>query len=418
MMLPESPTDSEVQKRSARPAPVHRPGQFKARKTLRVRGAADLVGRLQAYRPGSGDVLELEAGVYPVNLHLTQVDLILRAAPGAEVTLTSDKGHTVEVDAEFLQLEGLTILGKSDLPAVVVLRGSAELTGCAISGVGGGVLVTRGDPTLTRCRVHGCRRGPGIHFLNTAGRVDDCEIYGNLDAGILVERPAANPWINSCSVSDGKGCGIACTDSARGCIRNCSIANNACTGILVQGGAHPMVVGCAIHNNRAPGVTLENRGRGHFEGCRLTGNADHDVLVTTHSNPKIVQCDFRDGKTSGIMVTDNGLGVIEGNTFCNFGLAAVSICSMANPVVTDNTIQIGEGGDKDTRYGILVRDQGRGQVQNNRLEGWASPERGASPVSPGGRPQAAPVPLQPTPGGAKAASLGGGLSPTTKGHRK
>lgn len=38
---------------------------------------------------GSGDVLELEAGVYPVNLHLTQVDLILRAAPGAEVTLTS-----------------------------------------------------------------------------------------------------------------------------------------------------------------------------------------------------------------------------------------------------------------------------------------------------------------------------------------
>lgn len=134
------------------------------------------------------------------------------------------------------------------------------MTALSSTPAGGEGAIPKGPPPTVDCRR--LRRGPGIHFLNTAGRVDDCEIYGNLDAGILVERPgvhppplssprwhisfvpwscvaapssgggglfglfimnyasagsaAANPWINSCSVSDGKGCGIACTDSARG----------------------------------------------------------------------------------------------------------------------------------------------------------------------------------------------------------
>eukprot|EP00668_Euglena_longa_P003080 GGOE01003599.1.p1 GENE.GGOE01003599.1~~GGOE01003599.1.p1 ORF type:complete len:202 (-),score=25.50 GGOE01003599.1:132-737(-) len=97
------------------------------------------------------------------------------------------------------------------------------------------------------------------------------------------------------------------------------------------------------------------------------------------------------------MVTDHGLGVIEANMLCNFGLAAISICSMADPIVSDNTIQIGEGGDKDTRYAILVRDQGRGQVQNNRLEGWAAPESDPAPV-PKAVPEAAAAKLKPATG--------------------
>eukprot|EP00668_Euglena_longa_P003079 GGOE01003598.1.p1 GENE.GGOE01003598.1~~GGOE01003598.1.p1 ORF type:complete len:445 (-),score=95.00 GGOE01003598.1:409-1662(-) len=396
-MQPEATPEAEVGRRCARPTPLWRASPIKSRKTLKVRGAADLVGRLQAYRAGSGDVLELEGGLYTINLHLTHTELVLRAAPGAEVTLTSDKGCTIEIDTEYLQLEGLTILGKGEMPAVVVQRGSAEISSCTISGVGGGVLVNRGDPTISRCRIHGCRRGPGIHFLNSAGRVEECEIYGNLDAGIVIERAAANPWISGCNVSDGKACGIACTDGAQGCIRECSIVNNACTGILVQSAAHPTVVGCTIQGNQAPGITVEGRARGLFEGCRFTGNAIHDALVTTHANPKICHCDFRDGKASGIMVTDHGLGVIEANMLCNFGLAAISICSMADPIVSDNTIQIGEGGDKDTRYAILVRDQGRGQVQNNRLEGWAAPESDPAPV-PKAVPEAAAAKLKPATG--------------------
>lgn len=369
--LPRDAVDAGDPRRVIRPPPLRNPGQFKTRKVLTVRGAADLMSRLQSYRAGSGDILELEAGTYHVSLVLTHSDLILRAAPNAEVVLSSDRAVTVEINAEYLCLENLCIEGKNgNFPAVLVSKGSPDIVKCSISGAGGGVLVARGDPTFTDCEIHSCRRAPGIHFLNASGRVEGCRVHGNTDAGIAVERSGANPWISDCQITNGRGCGAAFLNFSRGVLRDSIIAENACSGVFVEASAQPMIVGCTLTRNKAPGLTVQAKGRGHCEECVFEGNADHEVLVTTGGDPVIRHNEFRDGANSGILVSDNGLGTIESNTFTNFQVAAISICTGADPVVSENTISFGPDCNMSSSTGIVVRDQGRGQIRKNLIQGW------------------------------------------------
>mmetsp|Transcript_144779 Transcript_144779/g.252409 ORF Transcript_144779/g.252409 Transcript_144779/m.252409 type:complete len:454 (-) Transcript_144779:623-1984(-) len=369
--------NADVEKRCGRPKPLKEAGMFKARKTHTVKPGMDLRGShgLQGCR--TGDILELEAGVYNIScLTITVNDLIVKPAKFAEVTLVADKSSVLELNADYCRIEGIKIVSKGDFPAVVVNKGSPELINCDISGFGGGVVVKRGDPTLMDCCIHDCKRASGVHFIGTCGRVEGCEISNNGDAAILLEKSAANPWVSKCKIIKGKGCGIAALEYSRGVFLDCEISQNACAGVYIKESAHPLFFRCKMEKNKAPAVNSEAGGRGQFESCEFEKNVDNEIEISKSANPTIRRCSFKNGKASAILVSNNGLGVIEFNSFLNYQVAAVSVAHGADPLIGENTIEFGEDCNVSYTAAVLVRDGGRGKVNNNNLLGWSVEQNG------------------------------------------
>src|SRR5690348_11690200 len=121
---------------------------------------------------GDGSLITVAAGTYEEALVITRMVTIAPAGGAGTVHISTGKGSAVVIDAEAVQLSGLTISGGDDEAAAVeIRRGGAAVDACRIGGAGWTAILSWHQGRLV---------------------ARDCRIEDAQGAGIVVTSPGAN----------------------------------------------------------------------------------------------------------------------------------------------------------------------------------------------------------------------------------
>ena len=266
-------------------------------------------------------------------------DAVKNAPPGARIIVRPG-----------LYRESLLI----DKPVEIVGDGAVEQI----------IVESEGSPCLLlrapACAVHGlslrCRgvENGGGHFAVdiSYGKplVEGCDIAGECGGGISIHGPATAPVIRRCKVHDGAGYGVWVWDNASGTVEDCEIYNNAGAGVMVSGdtmeearrmaayvmggdpeesppgsvfpgragaGANaaasepPVIIRCDIRDGRGHGVWVHYKGRASVEHCRVSGNASAGVWVDQGSESVIRHSRIDGNGWEGVRITGESVSVVE-----------------------------------------------------------------------------------------------------------
>eukprot|EP00741_Cyanophora_paradoxa_P010031 tig00000157_g9717.t1 len=244
-------------------------------------------------------------------------------------------------------------------------RGTVEgndVYGNANSGI---AIKTGADPVVRGNKVHDGKQGGILVYENGRGTVEGNDVYGNAKSGIQISI-GADPVVRGNTVHDGKAGGILVNENGRGTVEGNDVYGNVQPGIGISTGADPVVKGNKVHDGKQGGIFVCENGRGTVEGNDVYGNAFSGIEIKTGADPVVRGNKVRDGKLEGIFVYENGRGTVEGNDVYGNALAGIQIREGADPVVRGNRVH-------DQKYGICVRDGGKGTISGNTLERISDP---------------------------------------------
>ena len=300
----------------------------------------------------------IRPGVYRETIRVEKPVELFGDGPVSGIVLEGTGSTVLQVKADTFSLHGVTIRGSaseaSGPPLFEVLRGTALIEDCTVSGGGTGISIagsrTRGvlrrlqlagfracgilisgraTARLDRCRVASSRTGigldagseAGIHECHvegghhgigfgprTGGTVEGTEITKYAYAGILV-RDGADPAVRKCTVHHGNF-GIEVSDRGKGDFAECDVAGNA-RGFFITRSGNPLVRRCAIHDGQF-GVGASEKGKGVFEDCRITGNLYAGVSSRGGANPRLVRCQVTGNRDVGVWVYEKSQATVEG----------------------------------------------------------------------------------------------------------
>jgi F-box protein 11 len=303
-----------------------------------------------------GTRIFLRPGVYREALKIDRPVEIIGEGPASGIILEGP-GPLLQVKADTFSLHGLTLKGPGEgagSPLVEILRGTALLEDCTISGGRTGIALngsrTRGilrrlslsslhtsavlasaraSVRLEGCRISSSRSGitvgegaeagiqgchiegghHGIEFGSRAGgNLGGSEITRYAYAGILV-REGADPAVKKCSIHHGNF-GIEVSDRGKGVFEDCDIAGNA-RGLFITRSGNPIVKRCTIHDGQF-GVGASEKGKGVFEECRITGNLYAGVSARGGAHPRLVRCQVTGNRDVGVWVYQKAMATVEG----------------------------------------------------------------------------------------------------------
>eukprot|EP01062_Namystynia_karyoxenos_P013214 TRINITY_DN14762_c0_g1_i1.p1 TRINITY_DN14762_c0_g1~~TRINITY_DN14762_c0_g1_i1.p1 ORF type:complete len:715 (+),score=153.53 TRINITY_DN14762_c0_g1_i1:101-2245(+) len=324
-------------------------------------------------RAAAGDEIIIEGGTYSQPCVVRKPDVCISAAPGAEVVLHCTAQLCAPACVSFVVphwagLRGITLRNDAGFGAVIQ-RSAAELTGCDISGVQGGVLVMRNydnselRPVLRDCKIHDSHKGPGVCAQDASVVIEGCELWGNADAGVLASGVSA-PWIKSCTFRDGRGAGVALLSRAKGILRDCRITRNVCAGVLIGGQSDPVVWRNDFTDGRAQGLRVEEASRGVVEANLFAGNAECGAHIASGSETLLRWNAFRGGgrRDAAGVVVDTASPTVAQNTFHSIGSVCMQLCGGGRPAALRNCFTV------DPRLGqpaVVVGPHSRATLDGN-----------------------------------------------------
>eukprot|EP01065_Artemidia_motanka_P020569 TRINITY_DN24628_c0_g1_i1.p1 TRINITY_DN24628_c0_g1~~TRINITY_DN24628_c0_g1_i1.p1 ORF type:complete len:667 (+),score=33.42 TRINITY_DN24628_c0_g1_i1:118-2118(+) len=315
--------------------------RYAAPAVVHVRQGQEWQQMLDSVSPG--DHVVVEGGRYTLPCVVRQPDIVISAAPGAEVVLHCKAAACLTFcSPHWAKLEGVTLRNDSGY-GVLVQRSAPELVNCIITGAQGGVLVTRNFdnrallPVLKRCSIIGSARGPGVTLRDSQAIVEGCTISNNCDAGVLATG-VSTPWLQGNSFCDGRGAGIALSNRCRGVLRENKIERNACAGVLLSGGSDPVVWKNEVADNAAEGVRIDSGCKGLIELNTFHGNRECSALVSGASEPVVRWNAVRGGggrEAAGIVVDGASPKILQ-NTFHSVGGVCLQLSGDGRPHVFEN----------------------------------------------------------------------------------
>jgi serine/threonine protein kinase len=153
------------------------------------------------------DRVLVEPGTYDESLFVDKPLIIMGKGEASKVVVSSSTSHCLKIAADGVRVRKLSLRGKAertDRPAVAIGRGNPLFEECDISSRSRLCVAVRGRNTAPRfrnCRIHDSG-GVGIHFfMNSAGKLENCSLYGHAKAAIRVDK-GANPDIVGGSVRE------------------------------------------------------------------------------------------------------------------------------------------------------------------------------------------------------------------------
>ena len=133
-------------------------------------GAYQSIGEALRAAP-DGALITVAGGTYEEALVITRLVTVTTESGADEVLIRTASGSAVVVDAEAVQLSGLTISGgDDDTAAVEIRRGEAALDTCRITGAGWTAILAWHQGTLVArdCRIDEAQ-GAGIVVTSSGG---------------------------------------------------------------------------------------------------------------------------------------------------------------------------------------------------------------------------------------------------------
>jgi parallel beta-helix repeat protein len=261
---------------------------------LRPESAADVVKRLESIwttnsivvsptgdcqsisaaieKAKAGDRILVKQGVYKEDF---VIDKPLEIIGDGEVVVESKNANCISMKTDHALVRGLSLHNRADgYYAVDISQGQLSLEYCdmtsdslACVGIHGGEAVG----ILSHCQIHD-GKGGGVYVTeNGSGRIENCDIFGNALAGIVI-RKGGNPVVQHCQIHDGKKGGVLVNENGTGRIDNCEIFGNL-AGIVTMEGGNPIVQNCTIKQNSHWAVVVSDGGAGTIKDCDLRDNA-------------------------------------------------------------------------------------------------------------------------------------------------
>jgi nitrous oxidase accessory protein NosD/cell wall assembly regulator SMI1 len=222
-------------------------------------------------------------------------------------TMSTDAGVRLLEKAEPV-LTGCRIEGNVKDGVVVGQKSKGRFLRCEIANNELGVYVAEGSaPTLHGCHVHG-HKDDGIVVKNASLALEDCELDDN-ELNLRLE--GAKVAVARCLVHHGRSTGVFCGDGTKGRIEDCDVFANIDAGIEVAEGSDPTIARCHAHDNVNADLHIHDKGRGTFEDGAAGGGNGWAVLVEGASRPKLVRMKIRDAKKGAISQDAKSKAVLE-----------------------------------------------------------------------------------------------------------
>lgn len=376
---------------------------------------AALQSDLNAY-----DTVLVEPGRYEGDLEIRTEGLILRSTGGASQTVIAGR---IALRARSVRLEGFSIEGNSQGPAVTISAPGITLQGNRIYGAVNGVLIEgANEVTLIENQIYNHSKDGFVARDAWNLKLEENELRGNGGLGVWVENSRdltleknsitfnqlGGAWLKDSQrakflsniIRDNALVGIALEGTSDSQVeKNQLISNEA--GILLIGAVNNQIQANEIHQHHVAGLVLKNGAQGNSieknivqgnqgrggSGVRLAGNVFSNRLVDNHFVENGVGLVLSINETGG--PTNNAFEV---NEIAHSDRAGVSIEAgsrqnrfIANEIHQNLESGIASAGDADIYEKNEIYGNGGAGValqnsRDDRLEGNQIYENGAEGV--------------------------------------
>ncbi|MGI5292752.1 right-handed parallel beta-helix repeat-containing protein [Nonomuraea polychroma] len=331
-----------------------------------------------------GDTIQVRPGHYQEALILDTPITLVGDGPREDIIIESSSAPCITMQTDSAIVEGLTLRrsspslsGVAGGPCIDTPEGRITVNRCDVTSGSASSIWIHGlhaYAMVNECQIHDARINGIYANANGQGVIDGCEIFGNTEAGIVIEN-GSNPVVRSCRIHDNK-VGVRISEHGRGTIVDCDIfASTTVAGVTIQSGGDPVVRGSRIHNNQGAGTYVFDNGRGTIDNCDIYANANAGVIVRSGGNPIVRGCRIHDGKEGGVYVREKGRGTIEGGEIFANATSGIAVTADGDPTVRGCRI-------RGHRVAISVGEQAHGVFEDITFE--ANDE--SFQIHPGGDP--------------------------------
>ncbi|HEX8264326.1 MAG TPA: pectinesterase family protein [Pyrinomonadaceae bacterium] len=265
----------------------------------------------------SGAKILVRPGLYEESLTISkQIEIIGDGGAVKDIVVRSPDSSCVSMQAEKAAVRNLTLqcaAGESgkQVFGIDIQSGELLLENCDVTSDSLACIAVRGadtNPLIQNCRIADGADG-GIYFFDSAGgTVEECEIYQNRNASVVIAQNA-NPHFKKCRVSAGGNAGFWVYENGLGTIDNSDIFGHRAGEIVASGGS-PVLRGCKIHNSNESGVFVQNNGSALLENCSVYENADAGISVDGRSIASASNCQInRNGSVAVRVKGDSSVRV-------------------------------------------------------------------------------------------------------------
>ncbi|MCO7218803.1 right-handed parallel beta-helix repeat-containing protein [Klenkia sp. PcliD-1-E] len=236
----------------------------------------------------SGATVVVAAGSYDEVLDVRARDLVITAAPDAEVRVGGSAHEpTLRVRGGAVTVRGLVLVGRQ---AHVVDAEEARLVlaDCVLeAGHGAGVRVTdRSTLEMTDCTVTGAQQGLVVE--DSGGTLERVTVADSADDAVVV-RLGADPVLRDCVVRGSGARGVYAYASARPVLEGCEVETSGGPGVAVAQGASATLRRCSVRGTGGPDVEFGAGTSGRVEACRTERTGDAGVSVAAGADVAVTE---------------------------------------------------------------------------------------------------------------------------------
>jgi len=299
-------------------------------------------------------------GIYREALVVDKAVTILGQGEPGEVVVESPKGPCFALEAPWVRLDNLTLVGAPDAPALLVPQGQATVENCDLQGRGGPAVHLTGaggEPLFRQCTLGGEGAAALVFEANAGGRFEGCRVEGQFLTGVSVAAgarpalvdcriltvpgvglrllPGGHALLTRCQFSGQLAGGVEVEAEGRAELRQCRISASASVGVLalergqldleeceVDGHAAAGVHGvegavvqlrsCRVHDNGGFGASVMGAGLLTMDQCEVSANLEPGVLMHSGATVQMKACKVFDGQSFGVVCARGARGVLEG----------------------------------------------------------------------------------------------------------
>ncbi|GAB3712265.1 hypothetical protein GCM10027598_18710 [Amycolatopsis oliviviridis] len=261
--------------------------------------------------PGRALLVARRPGAYP-----TIGEALAEATDGAVVTIEAGEY------AETVELTGLrvTLAAAKDADVVIDGRGAER----PVFRASGGAVVLTGIELLADT-------SSAVVADDTELTMDRCTVSGGRGPGIAV-RGAAAFTLTGCVISAAEQ-GIV-VDGAPGRIEDTTVEDVSGDGITIGFGAAPVVRDCTVTGCGLRGFYVYQYARPTIEGCAISRTGHEGIAVAHHSTPVIERCAVSDVRGTGIAFGAGCGGSVTACRVENTAVPGIAIAESATATVT------------------------------------------------------------------------------------
>lgn len=218
-----------------------------------------------------GALVTIAPGRYEENLDITRAVTLAAEGEAGTVHVHAASGSTVIVEADAVQLSGMTLSGADpEAPVLDLRRGQSALDDCVIEGAAWTAVLAWNEGILAarNCRVTN-RNGAGVVITSRGGNV-----------------------LESTEISEAGSSAVVVAENGHLDMRDCRLDRSGGNGICVNGTAAATVESTQISGSAKPAIAVEQQGRAALHQVRVSGSAVLDAYLTGNGETTLSDCDF------------------------------------------------------------------------------------------------------------------------------